>query len=319
MNKNIMLATVTSVATLVVMLGFGEAVLRLKNSSMKNYDIEMWRYSNELKIADPGLGHDHVKNTSAMLQSVTIRTNELGLRGGPIEPSGDEKRKILFLGASITLGWGVPEKETVTARLEDMFERNGEDVAILNAGIGNYNAERYVKRFMRDMQGLNPTDIVIHYFLRDAEQLDHGGGNWFLRNSQLAVTLWIAASRLFNKSGGKSLEDHYRAVYEPDQPGYQAMVSSLKQLKDHADKNDIRVYLAMTPDVHNLKDYKFGFVHKQIATLAGELGFEYVDLFPAFGGLSQQQVWAMPGDPHPNSLGHQLMAETLYPVLSETE
>lgn len=319
MKKNITLATITSVITLIFMIGFGEAVLRLKNSSMKNYDIEMWRYSNELKVADPGLGHDHVKSTSAVLQSVTIRTNELGLRGGPVGLIDRVTRRILFLGASITLGWGVPEEETVTARLGEMFRANGQEVEILNAGIGNYNAERYVRRFMRDMQDLKPTDIVIHYFLRDAEQLEHGGGNWFLRNSQLAVTLWIASSRLLNKTQSKSLEDHYRMVYESDQPGYRSMVSSLKQLRKYATNNDIRVYLAMTPDVHNLKDYKFGFVHKQIESLAAELGFIYVDLFPAFENLSQQEVWAMPGDPHPNSLGHKLMADTIFPVLSQTE
>jgi len=318
MNRNILLAVAITLVTTIAMLGFGEGVIRLKNSSMKNYDIEMWRYSNELKRADPDLGHDHVKNSSALLQSVNIRTNEYGLRGGPVS-DGENERRILVLGASITLGWGVPEEETLTARLEKMFKDTGQNVQVLNAGIGNYNAERYVSRFFRDMQDLKPTDIVVHYFLRDAEQLDHGSGNWFLRNSQLAVTLWIAASRVLNQSGAKGLTDHYKTVYEPDQPGYKSMVANLKRLKEYAEKNNVRVYLAMTPDVHNLKDYAFGFVHDRIETLSGELGFRYVDLLPAFGGLSQEDVWAMPGDPHPNAFGHQLMAETLFPVLLDAK
>ncbi|MEM8811412.1 MAG: SGNH/GDSL hydrolase family protein [Pseudomonadota bacterium] len=316
MIKNIIFATITVVVSLVLMVGVGEAVLRFKNASMQNYDIEMWRYSNELKESDPQLGHDHVVNASAVLQSTEIRTNRFGLRGGPVSDERPDRR-ILFLGASITLGWGVEEELTVTQLLEQKLRESGEQVEVLNAGIGNYNAERYVTRFLRDLTELQPTDIVVHYFLRDAEQLDAGGGNWFLRNSQLAVTLWIAASRLGGMFGATSLEDHYGEVYEPDQAGYRSMLDSLQQLKDYAESNEVRLYMAMVPDVHNLKDYRFSFIHERMREVADELEFEFVDFLPAFEGLTPEDVWAMPGDPHPNALGHELMADALFPVLAE--
>jgi hypothetical protein len=72
----------------------------------------------------------------------------------------------------------------------------------------------------------------------------------------------------------------------------------------------------MTPDVHNLAHYEFGFVHEMMRTIAINDGYTFVDLLPAFGSLSPEQVWAMPGDPHPNALGHRLMAEALFPVLN---
>ena len=103
MIKRIIFSSVLFLLSTLVALGAAEAVLRLKNSSMKNYDIEMWRYAKELKVAsdDPNLGHDHIKQASALLQSVDIRLNEWGLRGGPVAPS--PTRRILFLGGSITL------------------------------------------------------------------------------------------------------------------------------------------------------------------------------------------------------------------------
>ena len=284
---------------------------------MMNYDIEMWRYSKELKVRspDPALDFVHVKNSSALLQSVTIRTNAWGLRGANIPPRDPNVRRILFLGGSITLGWGVKEDDTVTEQLSAMFAKNGSKVEVLNGGIGNYNAERYVERFFTDLQGLDPSDIVVQYFLRDAEHLDSGRGNALLRNSELAVTLWIAANRLGGKLGEKSLEDHYRAVYHEDQRGYRVMLSSLKKLADYAQANHIRLYLAMTPDVHNLGNYPFGYIHERMRGIAEADGYTFVDLLPAFGKLSPDQVWAMPGDPHPNALGHHLMAEAIFPML----
>src|SRR5439155_15798620 len=109
-----------------VAFAIGETVLRLKNSSMSNYDIEMWRYSNELKVrsTDPALDFDHAPSRSATLQNVSIRLNERGLRGGPVIPLAPGERRMLFLGCSITLRWGVREDETVTAPLRGLINSN---------------------------------------------------------------------------------------------------------------------------------------------------------------------------------------------------
>ena len=306
-----------SIVSFAVALGVGEGLLRAKNSAMNTYDIEMWRYARELKARsdDPRLDFDHVKSSSAVLQNVTIRLNEWGLRGGPVEPVPDGGRRILFLGGSIALGWGVPEAQTVEAGLERRLRDAGEHVQVLNAGVGNYNAERYVTRFFKELAPLNPTDIVVHYFLRDAEDLQPGNGNLVLRHSELAVTMWIASHRLLDRSGEQSLVEHYRTVYDTDAPGFVQMQSSLKELADYARTHGIRLYLAMTPDVHNLVDYKFGFVHDMMREIAQVDGYTYVDLLPAMRGRPAESLFAMPGDPHPNALGHELMADAIFPVI----
>jgi len=302
-----------------VALAVGEAVLRLKNRSMTTYDIEMWRYANDLKVKsdDPRLDFDHVKSKSSVLQNATIRLNDWGLRGGPVEPVPPGGRRILFLGGSIALGWGVSEEQTVEARLERKLRDAGEHAQVLNGGVGNYNAERYVSRYFKELAGLNPTDIVVHYFLRDAEDLPAGGGNAVLRHSELAVTLWIAFHRLFDKTGEQSLVDHYTAVYRPDAPGFVEMQRQLEALADDARAHQRRIYLVMTPDVHNLVDYKFGFVHDTMRRVAETNGYTYVDLLPAMRGRPPQDLFAMPGDPHPNALGHALMADAIFPVVAQ--
>ena len=315
--QGLLLNLVLAVIAVLIGAGVGEGILRLKNSSMKNYDIEMWRYAKELKFRspDPVLDHEHVPNASAILQSVTIRTNDWGLRGGTVPPRHAGQRRILFLGGSITLGWGVAEDQTMTALLQSNFDRDHIDAVVMNAGIGNYDTQRYVELFLRRLSDLRPTDIVVHYFLRDAEMLEPGRGNWLLQHSQLAVTMWEVWNRLVSKTGEKSITDHYQAVYNPHYPGLAVMKADLAKLADYAKQHDVRIYLTMVPDVHNLASYELSFAHQIVEQVAKQLGYKYLDLLAAFGHLSPEQVCAMPGDPHPNALGHKVMADVIYPLL----
>jgi hypothetical protein len=304
--------------SLLISFGLAEGLLRIKNRSMTTYDIEMWRYGRELKIRSPDskLDFDHVKSKSAILQNVEIRLNDHGLRGGPLSPLPSGGRRILFLGTSNTLGWGVPERDTVEARLETMLSAiDKHPVQVLNAGIGNYNTERYVSRFFYELTDLHPTDIVVHYALRDAEDLPAGGGNFLLRHSELAVTLWGAYQRLVGRRGDQAMVQSYRDVYQPHSPGLIKMKEKLKELSEYAKAYNIRLYLAVTPITYNLVDYKFGFAHDIMKQISAEYGYMYCDQLSTMKGVPPKDIWAMPTDPHPNALGHRLMAEAILPML----
>jgi hypothetical protein len=89
------------------------------------------------------------------------------------------------------------------------------------------------------------------------------------------------------------------------------------KLADYARTNQVRVTLAMVPDIHNLTNYPLGFVHDIFENIAHKNEFTYVDLLPSLSGLKSQDIFAMAGDPHPNARGHALMAEALFPILSD--
>lgn len=319
--RNKAVSLVLTFVSVAVCLLAGEVVLRIKNSSMKTYDIEMWRYAKELKrrSSDPDLGFDHVHSKSALLQGVQINLNEVGLRGPPLREPGSGERRILFLGGSITLGWGVPENQTVEMQLQDMLRGAGERVQVLNGGVGNYNTVRYVSRFFKELTGLHPTDIVVQYFLRDAEELTNESGNFLLRTSELAVTLWIAYHRLLDMQGETSLAEHYRKAYNPSAPGFLAMKQKLEELARYGKEHNIRLYMAMTPDIHNLIDYKFKFIHAQMQQIAEEDGYRFIDLLLPLLGRPPEELYAMPGDPHPNALGHKLMAQAIFRAMTEQQ
>lgn len=93
------------------------------------------------------------------------------------------------------------------------------------------------------------------------------------------------------------------------------MRAQLKKLADYARQNGIRIYLAMMPDVHNLTDYPFRNIHQKMEQISEEDGYTFIDLLPGFLNFKPEEIWAMPGDPHPNGYGHKIMADQLYPVL----
>ena len=68
----------------------------------------------------------------------------------------------------------------------------------------------------------------------------------------------------------------------------------------------------MIPDIQSLEDYKFDEIHDLMKTLAEEYNYKFIDTLPNLVGLSQKEIYSMPGDPHPNALGHRLMAEKIF-------
>ena len=113
--------------------------------------------------------------------------------------------------------------------------------------------------------------------------------------------------------------EHYKRVYDPKAKGFQGMISAFKYLAAYAKDRNISIVFAMTPDFHMLKNYPFGFIHRDIAKISRDLGFMYVDLLPTFIHRDAKKLWSMPGDPHPNSYGHELMANMLYPFLKNSD
>lgn len=292
-----------------------EGLLRIKNADQKNYNIEMWRYAKLLKKRsdDPSLGHEHIPGRSAKLQGVEIRINSLGMRGPEVNLNDPQKKRILFLGSSNTLGWGVAEEKTLPAILQRDLQSKA---VVLNGGIGNYNAARYVALFEKRFLRLKPDIVIINCFIRDAESLEPGGGNFLLRHSELAALLFQLIHQLKHAGGGMgNLVEHYRKVYQHDSPGFQEMQTAFERLQFLSQQEGFKVIFTMIPDVHQMNPYPFTFAHEEMRKIALQFGWVFLDFTQALSEVPAADLWAMPGDPHVNGKGHELMAKTLLPLL----
>lgn len=304
-----LIVVLISVVSGVAIFEFG---LRLQNSFIAPmYDIEMWRYSKELKIPveNEQLSHVHRKNSSSNLQNVTIRVNNSGARGAEIEPFHNFENNVLFIGSSVVLGWGVDEEDTISSQIKEIANKSAKSIQVVNAGVGNYNAVRYVTNYFENFSVYQWDTIIVGYFVNDAEKLRSNRGNFVTRNLMVGVIAWKFFSSL--TTSNVEIEDYYRAVYDPASQGHGEMVTALEKLAHHCKEKRIRCVLAMIPDIHQLNPYSLGFIHDEMKLISNRLGFEYLDMLPALEGVSEERLWNNYGDPHPNGLAHLLMADRL--------
>ncbi len=293
-----------------------EGLLRLKNLDQSDYSIEMWRYAKLLKMIspDPVLGHVHRPGSSAKLEGVMVRINSFGLRGPEIQTQGQRHHlRVLFLGSSNTLGWGVEENSTLPA---DLQKEMGREAEVLNGGIGNYNAVRYVHLFETRLRALKPDLVIVHFFISDAKVLGPEGGNFLLRHSELAVK-WVEALDMFQMgtASRKGRIGYYKNLYKDDFKGYLDMVAAFQRLDAMAKEDGFKVILAVTPDSHDLADFPYKREYDKIKNLGSRLGWMTVDFTPSLQLVPQAQLWIMPSDPHYNAQGLQIMAEAIGPAV----
>tara|TARA_Y100000590_G_scaffold88262_1_gene99101 strand:+ start:205 stop:1176 length:972 start_codon:yes stop_codon:yes gene_type:complete len=319
--KNIFANLVLVVISLIFIFVLCEGILRLKNAIIPNYDIEMWKYAKALKkkSKNPKIGHIHVKNKSIKLQKTDIRINNLGQRGGDInlENLKNFDRKILFLGSSITLGWGVHEDKISTTVIDDLAKKNNKNWKVINGGIGNYNAQRYINNYLENWSNLKVTDIVIQFFVNDTEILKDGNVNFFTLHTHTGVMVWKFINSLKSDLKSENIESYYKKLYQDDFDGFNVTAKELKKLKSHCYEKQINCLLVLIPDIHKLNPYKLLFINNKMKSLANEIDFKIYDLLPDFEVVDSKKLWNKYNDPHPNELGHKIMGEKIYKILTQ--
>ena len=116
---------------LIFLLLILEVILRFTYPLYSNFNTEMWKYSKDIKTLSniPNVSHVHVPNKHEILYHVDLSTNSLGFRDYEylINKSQDTKR-ILVLGDSVTLGWGVNLSNTYSKVLERMLNNQSQSI-----------------------------------------------------------------------------------------------------------------------------------------------------------------------------------------------
>lgn len=271
-------------------------------------------------------------------QSIPVKINSLGLRGPeatPEKPRGTYR--ILGLGDSFTMGFGVRDEDTFLRRLErGLNEGAAGRYEVLNAGVGGYNTYDEVVNLEFRWLKLAPDAVLITFYLNDAYDdaaLANQGqllGIYFqpdglARYSYLADYVqhaWRVRSyrdemrEYYTRPFFAAAEQYNFTVPAGRQLDWPRCRSALARAVQLAEEHDFALGLAIFPELHELDgEYPFESVHRLVRRSCEELGIPTLDLLDAFRGRDERPLWVHPSDHHPNHEGHRIAAEAIEPFL----
>jgi lysophospholipase L1-like esterase len=313
-------------------LVLGEVVTRVISSKMLIYNIEMVKYAKTLKKPDPSgeVSHVHVPNRSAHLMGVDVALNSLGHRGRDLTPKQPGLKRMLVLGSSVTMGWGVPAEKVVTAVVEEKLNAAkpfGPEISFetANAGIGNYNTYFQYKLFQKQYSVVKPDIVVIQYFISDVEPRSMGRNSWLLKHSFLADYLFDRYSLLQFTLGSekKDLFSYYADFYKDDNEAWKKTQQCLAEIRQVTRTDGVPFIIMLIPDIHDVsQNSPYRDLYTKMEAVFNKLEIPTINTFDAFqkeAGNDVSRLWIQSDDPHPNAKGHALMADALYGYLVEAD
>ncbi|MCP4608360.1 MAG: hypothetical protein GY845_06565 [Planctomycetes bacterium] len=99
-----------------------------------------------------------------------IKINSKGLRGPELDYAKNPNAiRILYLGDSVTFGWGVERhKDTFPYQIEAVLENDlGRDIETINSGVGGYATSQEYLYLSREGIKYNPDLVVLAFILND--------------------------------------------------------------------------------------------------------------------------------------------------------
>jgi lysophospholipase L1-like esterase len=323
--KRFAFALVLAAICCVFVAGVLELTVRFVFDDGMQFDLEMWKYAVEVKTVsdNPRIGHVHAANRHAHLMGVDFTTNSRGWRDREftLERPGGVMR-IVMLGDSFTEGWGVPEQETFSKRIERFYSEHGVKAEAINTGVGNWNTVQEVELFLTDAYRYHPDIVVLNFVFNDAEPVTADRPPSFLmRHCYSCVFIasrYDALRRRF--LGGRDWADYYLGLFgDGTTPGWLAAKAAIKRLADYCKAQGIKLVIANYPELHDVKNYRLQPITDLVQAAAAENGAVFVDLLPYVRDQQSSALWVTPPDPHPNAFANKFLAEGLFATLEKLQ
>ena len=306
------------------------------------------RSGARLFVPDDELGWRLRPGAEETWGGVPVRINSHGLRGPEVaweKPPGT--RRILFLGDSVTFGYGLASYQEAFPHLTaDLLEELlGVEVEALNAGVGGYSPWQELRYLERDGLRYAPDVVVVSFVLNDVTEkfeLIRFGGHWRgFHLSRAVPDSWI--ERLSQTSGivhfarrlgarirfGKDVQAGAREVErldvgmlvsEPDRPeiveAWDLTLQNVGAIFELCEGHEIPAFLVIVPFAFQLEDPEgLAAPQRRLLAFAAERGIGALDLLPILHrrlgeqGLGAEDVFRDPS--HLSPAGSRIVAEAI--------
>jgi lysophospholipase L1-like esterase len=303
-----------------VALGLAEAGFRILSARGVLSAEEIWRAQNE----------------GAACQPEQVAVGELHFSEEVIPARATDVERLLFLGDSFTVGWGLAErKERFTDLVEETLDtelrsRGRGGLHVFNASVGGTNPLQWARYLKTLLPAFEPDAVVAVFFLRSGTTLatslvanrDHiepirarYAAKPFYGTSALATFFW-------NRLAWRDYTDFFKQKMQDSYLGsrkqrlmWLIQQRYLLEIADSCETEGIPLHLVIFPLLFDLDDYEFLDVEAEIERFAAGHGIPVHSLTPGFLGRADHELWVANNDQHPNAEGHRIAAEALLPYL----
>jgi lysophospholipase L1-like esterase len=339
----IVLAMISPLLLIGLLEGAAHLWERKQANSLYAWELVASRRMVWVQYHQPGAGYTLMKPESHYeWQGIPVDINSHGLRGPETtyeKPSATFR--ILNLGDSVVMGWGVREENTYGRRLESLLNGEGSGdlrFEVINAGVPGWNLENASAYLQAEGLKYEPDVILLGVTIAN----DIKGKSALLADNQPGPIPWLRSNTYFwpfltvqlrwleARAQGRERIDVIDPPTSPDKyfppdpeaEQWQEVWSSVSAINRLAREKDIPVVLILFPLEFQVIDESYPTLAQEVlSSKATEAGIPVVDPLPAFrqacqakpGGACQLEdrylfadVWM-----HPSAEGHKLIAAEL--------
>jgi hypothetical protein len=272
--------------------------------------------------------------------AVQVRINQAGIRDreeiGFAKPPG--QRRILCLGDSVTVGWGIPVEDCWVRRIEAGLRRRFGDVRTVNCGfMGTKVVDEYWYGIKHRFHRFQPDMVVVTLCLNDLLICNAGVAHF---RPAAATSSLELLNRLRTWLGKKPHQldpdvdyleqllnlpaDH--AMYKQQGLTRDMLWASgtpqraLREMKAWCGDRDLPMVIILWPFLQGLEAderYPFQKMHDMVAAFCASTAIPFLDLLPALRGHRSTDLWVAPIDMHGNPKAQALVSGPIMRFLSE--
>lgn len=288
------------------------SIRAISSGYIYNYDVEMHRYGLLLKEKAPEKEVvKHKKNKSEILMGTEVSTDCQGNRVIIKNELSDIKplKTLMFLGDSITLGWGVEASKTFSGLAAMEL---GSRIQVINAGVGNTNTEMEVARLRRFcLSGFIPNYLFLVWFINDAEpSYEYRSPKWY--EYSVISSLWTGWLKRLVNPLKQDYFSYYKSLYNEDKKGFQNMRRAIYDLAQLCEENKIMAEIFLIPEMHEIHHFgRFKNEYKKASKIFNDAGFQTIPGDTFFEQGDYEKYFVTPSDAHPNALANRLLFKAL--------
>jgi len=272
--------------------------------------------------------------------AVEVRINQAGIRDreeiGFDKPPG--QRRVLCLGDSVTVGWGIPVKDCWVRRIETGLRQRFGDVRTVNCGfMGTKVVDEYWYGLKHRFYRFQPDMVVVALCLNDLLITTSGVAHLRPARSPSSVELlnrlraWLGKAphqldpdvdyveQLLNLPAEHPLYAMHGLSREMLWPGGTPQ-RSLREMKAWCAERKLPMVVILWPFLQGLEAderYPLQKMHDLVSAFCAAEGIGFLDLLPVLKGHRSTDLWVAPIDQHPNPKAQELVSGPITSFVSE--